>query len=201
MRAAVSWKRLGRRQGKRLAVSMAAALVLAACSSQDATKDDSADTAKSAKGESNAEVAAKVAAANVTPQPGRWEVQMQIKAFDVPGMPDSMKGMMQKEMGKQRTVATCLTPEEAAKPKGEFFQPGNDDCTYKTFSMEGGRIEASMTCTEQGMKQDLQMQGTYSEDAYDIAIQTKGEMEGKPMSMEMGIVSKRVGECRGDEVG
>jgi hypothetical protein len=197
MRAAVSWNRLS----KKMAVPMVAALALAACSSQDPAKDDSADTAKSAEGESNAAVAAKVAAANITPQPGRWEVQMQIKSFDIPGIPDQMKGMMQKEMGKQRTVATCLTPEEAAKPKGEFFQPGNDDCTYKTFSMEGGRIEAAMTCTEQGMKQDMRMQGTYSEDAYDIAIQTNGEMEGKPMSMEMGIVSKRVGECRGDEVG
>jgi hypothetical protein len=45
------------------------------------------------------------------------------------------------------------------------------------------------------------MKGTYSEDAYDIAIQTSGEMQGQPMSMEMGIVSRRVGECRGEEAG
>ena len=71
--------------------------------------------------------------------------------------------------------------EEAAKPKGEFFQPGNDDCTYKSFAMEGGRIDAAMTCTQQGMTQDMRMKGTYSEDAYDIAIQTSGEMQGQPI--------------------
>jgi hypothetical protein len=184
-----------------LAVTVAGALALAGCSSQEPASEDVADAAKSASGESDASVAAKVAAADVTPKPGRWEVQMQVKEFDIPGIPAKMKGMMQKEMGKQRSVATCLTPEEAAKPKGEFFQPGNDDCTYKSFAMEGGRIDAAMTCTQQGMTQDMRMKGTYSEDAYDIAIQTSGEMQGQPMSMEMGIVSRRVGECRGEEAG
>lgn len=189
-------------RSKAIVLTMAGAIALAACSSQeDAASGETADAAESSKGESDASVAAKVAAADVTPLPGRWEVRMQIKTFDIPGIPAEMKGMMQKQMGKLQSVATCLTPEEAAKPRGEFFQPGNDDCTYNNFSMEGGRIDASMACTQQGMTQDMRMQGTYSEDAYDIAIQTKGEMQGKPMSMEMAITSRRVGECRGDETG
>lgn len=190
-----------KRSSTLLATALAAGLALASCSSPEPASEGTAGEAAAGDGESDASVAAKVAAANVKPLPGRWEVQMQVKSFDIPGVPAAMKDMLRNEMTRQHMVATCLTPEEAAQPQGKFFKPGNDQCSYKSFEMEGGKIAATMTCSEQGMTQDMRMEGTYSEDAYDIAIETNGEMNGQPMTMAMDIVSKRVGECRGDETG
>ncbi|PEQ14480.1 hypothetical protein B2G71_02530 [Novosphingobium sp. PC22D] len=177
----------------------AGAFSLGACSSSESEGDTAGEAASTE--ESAESVAAKIAAADITPRPGRWDVQMQMRKFDMPGMPDQMKGMMQQQMGKMRTSSTCLTPEEASRPKGDFFQPGSENCKYEHFSMDGGKIDAAMTCQEQGVAQNMRMRGTYSEEAYAITINADGEVEGQPMSMEMAINSKRVGDCTGDEDG
>ena len=153
-----------------------------------------------AKDESVESVANKVAAAKMTPRPGRWEASMKLGKMDIPGMPAEAKAAMNKQMNVTQTFASCLTPEQAAKPDGGFFQKGAENCKYDHFVMSGGRIDAAMTCKEQGSELKMTMAGTYTETAYDIQIKSNGEVQpGHPMSMEMGITARHAGECTGKE--
>lgn len=151
-----------------------------------------------AENESVESVAKKVAGSKIRPRAGQWESTMKIEKLEMKGLPPEAKAMMEKQMGMAQTFTSCLTPEQADKPSAEFFQ-GNrsSNCTYETFSMADGKIDAVMTCKEGGQTQNMTMQGTYGEEQYDIRVSADGEAKpGMPMSMVMHMSSKRVGECK-----
>jgi hypothetical protein len=168
-----------------------AAFTLAACQQEEAVV---------AENESVESVSKKVAAANIKPQPGRWESTMKFGKMDIPNLPAEAKAAMQKQLGAGQTFTSCLTPEEAERPDTDFFQKGAEGCKYDHFAMAGGRIDAAMVCKEQGTEMKMTMAGTYSQTSYDIRVQSQGEMQpGMPMSMDMSISSRRVGDCTGKE--
>jgi len=66
------------------------------------------------------EVAEKVASAQNSEQfisPGRWESTMTIQEMTIPGMPPELAARMKSMTAKPKTFESCVTPEEAKKPK------------------------------------------------------------------------------------
>ena len=125
-----------------------------------------------------------------------------MQAVELPGMPPEMQEMMKSRMGEMATTTSCLTAEQINANDGEMFKPSdNDSCTYKTFSMGGGKLDAEMVCKEGAMDQTMKMAGTYSDNSYDMTINAEGTADGQPMKMTMAINSKRLGECDGSEEG
>ncbi len=182
---------------KRLAIIVP--LALAACNSSPTVTATNASTA---------EIAKKMDAAGMGDQfvsPGHWEMKMTVAEMTIPGMPAKMAEQMKAHMGMGKTIASCLTPEEAKRPKGEFFNKGNGDCRYDRFSMGAGKIDALMQCTGGGGKRTMTMTGTYGPDAYHMAVASTGTagadnpMAGMSMKMEMD--ARRTGECTGKENG
>jgi hypothetical protein len=153
-----------------------------------------------AKNESVESVANKVAKSGIKPLPGRWEASMKLEKMDLPNMPPDAKAMMDKQTGVTQTFASCLTPQQAAKPDAGFFQKNAQDCTYDHFVMADGRLDSEMTCKQGPRQIKMTMAGTYGESSYDIHINSQGEMQpGMPMSMAMSITAHRVGDCNGSE--
>lgn len=170
-------------------------LALAACG-DDATVEK--------KDASTAEVAKSVADAGMKLKPGRWELTMKFAKLEVEGMPPEAKQAMEQMMGQSRTFASCLTQEEADKPDGGFFGQQGEDCRYDSFTMGGGKIDATMTCKSPGGEGSaaakMKMSGTYSADAYDMTMNMDGSApNGKTMSVQMAMNSKHMGACKGDE--
>lgn len=161
------------------------------------------------KNASVAEVAQKVHEAGVDStfvNPGKWQSKVTIEQFEVPGMPPEMAQRMKETMAKfqERSFETCLTKEEAKRPKEDFFTGRNDRCRYDHFTMGDGKIDALMRCGgEGGAVQVMSMTGTYSPEAY--AMRMAMTREGGPKSsagttMRMRVESHRIGACTGDEV-
>ena len=169
------------------AAAVLATFALAACSSGDTVE---------AENESAESVAKRVAESDIKPLPGKWESTMSLQSIEIPGMPAEMQDMMKQRMGKMNTTTSCLTAEQVEKPNADFFGPGEGSgCTYNSFKMGGGKIDADMTCQQQGMTQNMQMTGTYSEEHYSMNMTADGEVQGQPMKMAMKVESSRVGEC------
>jgi hypothetical protein len=136
----------------------------------------------------------------VRPRPGHWDVKLQMTDFDVPGMPDEIKKTIGKQFSQAGAMATCLTPEQAARNDGKFFEPKNNkDCKSESFSMANGQIAAKLICARGPTKQTVDMRGTYGAEAYDLTLNSQGEMNGQPMKMTMQVSGKRTGECTGKE--
>ena len=173
---------------------IACALPLAACNKGPQV---------SATNASMAEVAQKVheaGADKIVIHPGLWQSKVTIEQFDMPGMPADVAETVKKTMAErqQHSFQNCVTPEEAQRPKEEFFAGKNNECRYDHFTMGGGKIDAVMHCGKAGEGPNMQMAGSYSPDSYDMhtsmAMQSQGNGMGG-MTMKMHVAAQRVGEC------
>lgn len=147
------------------------------------------------------EVANQVAAATSDEgnfiKPGKWLSKMTVEELSAPGMPKEFADRMKSAMGQARESESCLTEEEAKKPKEDFFAGRDNQCRYDHFKMGGGKIDAKMRCAQGGTAQVMAMDGSYSPDSYNMRMSTTTEGKGPTggMTMRMRIDAKRVGEC------
>ena len=178
------------RSFRTIAIGALAVSALAGCGGTKTP--DAAASSEGAAANGKAAMAAK-------PRAGHWDVKLKMTDFQVPGMPDSIRQSVAKQMDQVGAVGTCLTPEEAARNDGKFFGPRNRNCTYQDFSMANGQVAAKMTCTDRGMKQTVTMKGSYGADAYDLTLASKGDINGQPMTMAMHVTGHRTGDCTGAE--
>jgi hypothetical protein len=132
--------------------------------------------------------------------PGKWVSTVTIEDMVIPGMPAGAAEQMKRMAAQSHTGESCLTPEEARKPQGDFFG-ANDKCRYDHFTMGGGKIDAKMQCEDKGASQVMQMNGTYSPDAYTMRMTSMITNPSGPgtMTMKMKVEAKRVGPCTGKE--
>jgi hypothetical protein len=169
---------------KTILTMTAAALALAACGS-------SAD-----KSGGNGTAAAGGGGSGVSLEPGEWEMKMEVVSVAAEGLPPGMADSLKKSAS--RTDRTCMTPEEAKAPKGDMFSGSKTSgCKSEGFKWEGGRIEGKTVCPGQGGAGEttMTMAGNYSGDSMDMTMKSQTDLMGKPMTMEMRVSGKRVGEC------
>ena len=154
------------------------------------------------------EVAGKVRAANegsaMIVRPGQWESSVQLESIDVPGMPPEAVAQMKKTMARVATGhKSCLTKEQAMKPKEDFFAGASSNCRYDKFSMDDGKMSGIMRCTspQGGGTQLIDFDGAYSPESYEMRMTStvEGASPAGPMKMVMHMTSKRTGECDGSE--
>jgi len=166
--------------------SAALLLALAACGdsgaekSRDMTAEEVADELSSMKIE-----------------PGQWEATNEIVSASAPGMPASVLKQM---VGKKTKVANCITPEQAEKPSANFLAAQqNNNCTYQDWTMNGGRMSGTMTCSGGQMPGTvvMAMQGSYAPTQYDLDMDMKasGLPNGLTMTIKAKTTGRRVGEC------
>ena len=160
----------------------------------------------SATNASEAEVKAKVAAATGGADmiaPGRWEGTMTINEMKMPKLPADAQAKLAGKIGGTQPIVSCVTEEDVRAKRAFFTGDKGDDksCTYNRFTMGGGKIDAAMTCKNDGGNMTATMTGTFSPDAYhmQMASNTDSSSPYAAMSMKMTINAKRTGACRGTE--
>jgi hypothetical protein len=171
----------------------AAAAVVAGCGRQPKIDETNASVA---------EVADKVREAGADRsfvRPGLWQSKVTIEQLDMPGMPPDMAQRMKATMAARQGQAfeACLTADDVAKPKEDFFAGGNNQCRYEHFTMGGGKIDAIMHCGKDQGSQTMKMAGTYSPDSYALQMANtfQSSSDQPAMQMQMRVDARRVGEC------
>ena len=166
-----------------------AALALAACGG-NGDKADSGNAADAGAGSGNA-VASGGGGAQM--EPGLWEITTTVASIDIPSMP----GGATRPLPPPTTVRTCLTPEQAARPNADFLAGTGESggCTYESSSMSGGRIEATVQCTSEGVQMRSAMNGQFTPDSYELTQRVTTSAQGMNMEMESRTAGRRVGDC------
>ena len=177
-------------------VLMAFALPLAACNQGPTIHEENASAA-----EVQREIA-KAGGSDSFVRPGLWESKVTIEEMSMPGMPAEMASKMPSFGGRVETGQSCLTAEEAKRPKEDFFAGDNKNCRYDHFTMAGGKIDAAMKCTVEQASQTMTMKGSYTPDTYNMQMSMTaqgGQGYDAGMTMRMRVDARRVGECTGKE--
>ncbi len=146
-------------------------------------------------GQTAEEVAEEMSALKL--EAGQWEATTEILSASAPALPPEALRQM---VGQKQTVSNCVTPEQAAKPSANFLAgQKNSDCTYQDFSMEGGRMSGTMTCTGSGMpgKMVMNMEGSYDPRSYDMnmSMEAGGLPGGMNITVKARTTGRRVGTC------
>jgi hypothetical protein len=134
-------------------------------------------------------------------RPGQWTSKATIEEVTIPGMPPEVAARMKKMVVENQPEAfeSCLTAEQARKPKEDFFAGAADGCRYDHFKMGGGKIDAKMQCGRKGATQTMEMAGTYSPDSYSMTMRMgQADIEGpaEAVKMRMRVDARRTGECK-----
>lgn len=178
---------------RRIALLLAPLLLVAGCAERGADRDGD--------GEISSEEAAEEAG-SVRMQPGEWETTAQLTEFDMEGMPAEAGAAMREQMGQPQTTSSCITPEQASNPQGDMFAADeNDECTYREFSMSGGRLLLDATCQPEGMEgsMTLHMEGSYTPTSYALTMNMTSDTPSGPMRMSGSVEGRRVGDCEPEE--
>ncbi len=130
-------------------------------------------------------------------EPGQWEATTEILSASAPGLPPEAVREM---VGQKQTVSNCVTPEQAANPSANFLAgQKNSNCTYQDFSMDGGRMGGTMTCTGPGTpgKMVMNMEGSYGPRTYDMnmSMEAAGMPGGMNMTVKARTTGRRAGSC------
>jgi hypothetical protein len=176
------------------AILTAAALPIAGCNSGPEV------SAENASAEEVAAQMAEAGGAGSFVSPGRWESKLTMLEMSMPGMPPEASERMKSAAGTS-THVSCLTEEQAKRPKEDFFAGASKNCRYDRFSMGGGKIDAVMNCKDERSAQTMVMVGTYSANAYAMTMTATGTQAGAGdgVKMRMSVDAKRVGTCDGTE--
>ena len=135
-------------------------------------------------------------------RPGRWSSSVTVEELVAPGMPPGFAEQMKDMMAGAEAHESCLTPEQARKPREDFFAGKDNKCRYDHFRMGDGKIDMKMRCDEGGATQVMEMAGTYSPESYTMTMNMDregGAAAAGEMRMKMRVDAKRVGECTGKE--
>lgn len=176
----------------RLILSVAA-LALAACGSSGG---DKAGEGGNGSAEATGSGGGGGSASGVSLQPGEWEMKMEVVDVKVEGLPPGLAENMKSQAGGINR--TCMTPEEARAPKGDIFAGDKSGgCKSEGFKWEGGRIEGKTVCPGKGGSGQtvMTMDGRYSAQSIDMTMKSQTDLMNKPMTMEMRLSGRRVGEC------
>ena len=166
--------------------------LLAACSDGGADADGDGTI-------TNEEMAAEAASGgDIAMRPGQWEHTIEFTDFDMPGLPENMKGTMSQHMGQKVTTTSCMTQEEAERPNADFFGgQDNEDCTYEEFDVSGGNMTLRMTCKAgEGGTAKVAMDGEFGAESFTLTMDN--QVSGTPagdMSMKGTVTGRRIGDC------
>lgn len=138
---------------------------------------------------------------------GKWRSNVTIEQMEMPGLPPEIRERMKAALAQTqaRGFETCLTEEQAKRPKEDFFAGKNANCRYDHFNMDDGKIDAKMRCSgEGGVSKTMEMTGSYSPESYQMIMSSKMESGPEPtqgMAMRMRVEAKRTGACEAGDKG
>lgn len=168
----------------------ALSIVLAAC-------DGSPQEPEGGENLSLEEVAERAQGADIRPDPGQYRVAMEVLELDIPGAPPEAAEMMRGMMAGQ-TQNYCLKQADVDKGFEEMARQGQDDsCTFGRFDVDGGNIDAQMSCDIPGQgAMTMTMNGTASSTSSVMDMTMQGNMGGMgEATVRMRATHERVGDC------
>lgn len=149
----------------------------------------------------------KAAAKVETITPGQWEVTTEITDVRLPGVagtdPKIAEAMTQQMKGRSQTQTSCVTPDQARGPSSALIGGDtNGACSFETFSLLRGRLNAVMTCRKDGEPGQMVIatNGTYAGDTIELESvmrveQTLNQPKEQAMRLAAKVTGRRTGDC------
>ena len=127
-------------------------------------------------------------------EPGLWELSSEVTDVSARDLPHEVR---QRMIGPRSRTRHCITPAQAEQPSANFLAGrAESECSYRNFTVGGGRIEGAMTCPDVTAR----MRGSYGPAGYDMRMEMASPMAGgATMQLVVRSRGRRIGECEEDQ--
>ncbi len=127
---------------------------------------------------------------------GQWETTTEVTRLDVV---DGGTPAVAMAVGDKIVTSNCVGAEEVKKPAAVVFA-GIDkaDCSYDTFYMSRGRLNAAMTCTQPGLggKMMVSTDGNFTATGFEATSDMRTILSGPgDVSVATKVSGRRTGDC------
>ncbi len=169
-----------------LGAAAAGAMLLAGCSGGGEADAAGAVSVKEAAEKAKREMP--------RPEPGLYKTTVTMTKIAIPGLPPEMadhgKGMV-------TTIEDCLTAADVDKGFEALVKKGQDgECSYESFNLAGGKIDAVLVCKAQGRDTRTALSGTTTKTGADLTASTAMDFDGVgKATLNFTTKHERVGEC------
>jgi hypothetical protein len=133
---------------------------------------------------------------------GEWQVTSTLEEMGIPRLSPQAQSEMKTLMGSRgnSNYRFCLTPEQAKRPGGKFFNRQADkNCRYDHFTMGKGKIDAVMRCAAPEGSMTMTIAGNYSANNYATQVAMEMGASQGTMKMKMHSEAHRIGECSAED--
>jgi hypothetical protein len=123
-------------------------------------------------------------------QAGQWEVTSEVTRLT---KRDQGPARIDTPAGTKETESVCIEEAEVKKPDPALFAGAKNSCSYDNIYMAGGRVNASLTCTRDGISDGnlvMMVDGDYQADSFEITRDLGTRLAG---AGDVQIVSKVTG--------
>ncbi|HEY0043343.1 MAG TPA: DUF3617 family protein [Allosphingosinicella sp.] len=126
---------------------------------------------------------------------GQWET-----AFEVTAMrsTDTTTPAVKAAVGDKAAASTCVTEADKAKPDPAIFAGEGYTCKYaENTYIRGGRLNASLSCTHEGVKGEIMMQidGSYKGDSFEARANVNSYLPGSgDFAMTRTLKGRKTGD-------
>ena len=180
---------------KRTLFAAATALCLSSCGSGDKVDMENASVEDVAKELQKADTNEGFV------NPGQWKQTVTLVEISAPNMPPQVAEAVKKQTGTSQVHESCLTPDQARRPREDFFTGAEKNCRYEHFQWGSGKVDLKLVCKEDQANRIMELTGNYKPDSYQMVMNanTEGGPPEGAMTMKMQVDAERVGECTGKE--
>ncbi|PLK25912.1 DUF3617 family protein [Novosphingobium sp. TH158] len=160
-------------------LALALALPLAACSSSGSDADQAALAEEAVDGLAS----------------GKWDISSRLASMDLSQAdPDGVE-RAQEMMQEERTNTMCLELSQRTSPPATMFYPGNEPCSFKSFTMAKGRITGRLQCASDTIE-PARLTGHYDQKAFSVTIiKTLPGNEGRTTERTYSTGGRHKGTC------
>ena len=139
--------------------------------------------------------------------PGQWTVTTEVTEVRLPAVAEEDRqmadAMAQQMKGRTQTQTSCVSPEQARGPSSALIGgTANGACSFETFSLLRGALNAVMTCRKEGDPGQMVVatSGTYGGDKVDLESVTRVEEtldqpKDKALRIVPTVTGRRTGDC------
>lgn len=136
----------------------------------------------------------------VKPDPGQYRSTVEFVDVQMPGAPEQVRDQMRAMLDQgPQTNEYCLTEEEAQKGFEVAIREAQaqDNCSFETFDIEAGEIDAVMVCQEPGrgtMRMTIEGKGGRTSSDTTMTMEMNGP-DGETMTLVSRSQQERIGDC------
>ncbi len=126
---------------------------------------------------------------------GQWEMTTEVTKLT---QRDQGAPALKMPQGSKTSRSVCIGEGEVKQPPAGLFVPEELECTYRDSYISGGRVNATLACSREGLRGNIGtiVNGSFTADTIEATATTETSLSGDgDVRIDAKLTGRRTGDC------